>query len=510
MFRRLFVNVLAGAGAQALTAVAALWAIPQLLRIIGAAGYGTYSMAASVIGYVSIADMGLSNATLQRLARARASRDASAFGTAVGTSAVLLGGIGALITIALMLSAHPLGSLLAGVNATEAQRADIIACIRWCAAGVIPTLLRPVLEAVVAAEELLTRSYAVSTGANLARTVGAVVAASFWPSALAPVIVLVSASVLQFLILLPIARTCARDVPISAVRATRIELRSLLHASLPLWFSSGTTVIVGQLDRFIVSAWFGLATVGRYSVAQDLAVRLWVLPNILGKAYFPRLARELAHDPPEKHARTVRSYSAAALLPTLVVALPLAVLGRPLLSAWTGRTDLNDAALVFAYLLAGVVANSASVAAFAVLQIKLQIRAMSVPYGVLLLVHLLGCIILPRFLGAPGAALSWALAHAVCAVLLIANMRLRYSIRLLGDMGRLLGSGALTLCAMIAFLHHFPLPAINVHASAFHRIAAIAASALAWIAVGTTLACVGLSLGRVRRIRTVFGLPPQV
>ena len=81
--RVLFINVLSGVGAEAITALAALWAIPQLLLTIGAAGYGIYAVAATVVGYFSIADMGLSNATLQRLARARATEDMEAFGTTV-------------------------------------------------------------------------------------------------------------------------------------------------------------------------------------------------------------------------------------------------------------------------------------------------------------------------------------------------------------------------------------------------------------------------------------------
>jgi O-antigen/teichoic acid export membrane protein len=501
--RVLLANIFSGAGAQGLTAIAALWAIPQLLAATGADGYGTYSIATTIVGYFSIADLGLSNATLQELARARGARDTKLFGEVVGASAALLGGVAVLVACVLAAFARPIGEVLAGATATEAQRATVIAATRWCAIGAIPTLLRPVLEAIVAAAEQLTRSYAVSTLANLMRTVGAVVAVWIWPGALTPILVLVLATVLQFLVLVPVAASCAPDLRLRQVRATRASIRALVKISIPLWMSSGSFILASQVDRLVVSGWFGLAAVGRYAVAVDLASRLWILPNILGKAYFPRLARELASDAPTAYERTVRTYGAVALAASTVPAVPLAISGISVLSAWTARDDLGDAGTIFALILAGVVSNCSASAAFTVLQIKVQLRALAFPYFVFFLMHVAGCVLLPRLMGPVGAALSWALAHTVVAVLLHIHVWLRYRLRLLNDVARVLSAAALVGGAMLMIAWRLPQPPVNIHAPALARLVPVAGYAALWCMLGSVAVVAALAAGRPALLATI-------
>jgi O-antigen/teichoic acid export membrane protein len=503
--RVIIANVVSGAGAQGLTAVAALWSIPQLLAVVGPAGYGTYSIAATLVGYFSIADLGLSNATLQRLARARASGDAASFGTVVGTSLLLLTGISALLASVLALLATPIGNGLAGITATEAQRVIAISATRWCALGAMPALLRPVLDAIVSASEQLTRSYAVTTLANLTRTVGAVLAVWIWPSPITPVIVLVAASTLQFLLLVPIAVLSAPEVRMRDVRATYPEMRALLHVSVPVWLSSGAGILANQVDRFVVSGWFGLETLGRYAVAQDLATRVWVLPYILSKAFFPRLARELAHDTPEQHQGTVRAYGATALLASTIPGVPLALCGAVVLAAWTGRSDLGDAAAVFAWLLAGIVANCASLAAFAVLQIRLHLRGIAFTYVLFLAMHVVGCSTLPRIYGPTGAAISWAIAQIVTAILLHTYLRRFYKVRMLSDMFRLLAAAAVVAVAMVIAYSRFPMPPVPVQSGALSRLGPVLARVGGWCAASAAISLVFLLAGRRDAARSLLG-----
>jgi O-antigen/teichoic acid export membrane protein len=335
------------------------------------------------------------------------------------------------------------------------------------------------------------------------RTVGAVVAVWIWPGALTPVIVLVVATTAQFLLLVPIAAYTAPELSRESVRVTRAELRSLLHVSVPGWLSSGAGLLANQIDRFVVSGWFGLAAVGQYAVAQDLATRLWLMPNILGRAFFPRLARDLAENTPEQHQRTIRSYGAIALASTSIPAVPLAIYGGTLLSAWTGRADLADAATVFAWLLAGVVANCTSVAAFTILQVKLQFRAIGLSYLVFLIMHVVGCSTLPRLYGPAGAAASWALAQVVTATMLQAHFRLRYRVGLLGDMVRILTGAAVITAAVLATKGRLSPGRLDLHEGAFARLAPVLTLICGWCVVGTAATLVFLLIGRKDAGRTL-------
>jgi O-antigen/teichoic acid export membrane protein len=506
--RVLLVNVVAGTGAQAMTALAALWSVPQLLAAVGSAGYGAYAIASSLLGYFSIADLGLSNATLQRLAHARAANDASLFGTVVGTSALLLGSIGALLGAALAVFAVPIGHLLAGRSGDPAQIETAIAATRWCAIGALPTMLRPTVDAVVSVSEKLTRSYAVATLANLTRTVGAVLAVWRWPGATTPIVVLVVATTAQFVLLVPIAIVSTEGVRLRHLRATRTEMRSLLRVSIPLWLSSGATLLANQIDRPVVSALFGLEAVGRYSVAQDLANRLLLFPYILSRAFFPRLARQLSHERPEEHADTIRSYGILSLLVSAVPAAPLAVLGALVLTAWTAR-DLGDGSTVFAWLLVGVVANCASLAPFAVLQIRLHFRAIAVSYVFLLVLHVIGCSTLPRVLGMVGAALSWALAQGAATAILYGYVRRLYRVPIASDALRILVAAiALAACAWMA-RGWLPGHPVDVHASAFARLGPIAGVVLVWCLLGIAIALAFLRVGRRGNVWHLLSLKPD-
>jgi O-antigen/teichoic acid export membrane protein len=504
--RLLFLNVLSGAGAQGLTALAALWSIPQLLIVLGSAGYGTYSIATALVGYLSIADLGLNNATLQRLARSRTLGDIPAFGRTVGTSVVVLGGIGVGLMLLLLSLAPFLGAHLAGSTATASQRADVVATVRWCGVGALPVFLRPVPDAMIAASEKLTRSYGASTIANLVRTVGAVVAVWIWQSVLTPVIVLVAASTLQLLMLLPLSMSCVPGLEFLHIRVTRRELRELLGMSVPLWFSQGAAMLANQLDRFVVSSWFGLEAVGYYAVAQDLATRLWILPYIFGRAYFARLANAIAHDAPRVHERTIRDYDIASVLACGILAVPLAISSHDLISAWTGLASVGNAPTIFVCLSAGMLANCAAMAPFAIVQIRVDRRALGWSSGLLLATHVVGCTLLPRVLGPAGAAVSWAAAQTVFAGYLHSYVRASFGLRLLSDLARCIVAfvcvGALLL-AVASWVQGGP---VDLRASTLLRVWGVVPRLLLGGTIGLLFAVVAFR-GRLKAVLASPGPP---
>lgn len=491
-------NVLSGAGAQGVTAVAALWSIPQILQAVGPAGYGTYSIATALVGYFSIADLGLSNATLQRLARARASDDVGAVGRTIGTSLTLLGCVGVLLSLALFAAAPFTGDHLAGEAATSAQRGDVTSAVRWCALGAIPVFLRPVLDAIVSASERLTELYAATTFANLVRTVGAVVAVWIWPRAVTPVIVLVAASAGQCLVMVPLAARSVPHLRPGQLRVTRLEMRELLRVSIPLWLSQGIANIANQLDRFVVSGWFGLETLGQYAVAQDLATRLWIVPYIFSRAYFPRIARQLAHDSPREHMEMLRGYGIASILSCTIPAVPLAIFGSDVLAAWIGRRDLGVGPVILMWLAAGIVANTTSFAAFSILQVQVRGRAIAVASTVLLAVNVVGCALLPRFFGPTGVAISWSVGQAAASLAYHAGVWKGDRVSLLPDLARCVVAMLVVGAGAEWFLSAMGPVTLDLGGSTLRRLSPMVARLGAWCAIGGAVAAL-LFFGRARR-----------
>jgi O-antigen/teichoic acid export membrane protein len=494
--RTLVANVVAGAGAQGITALAALWSIPQVLGIIGAVGYGVYALAGALVGYFSIADLGLANATLQRLGRARAADDAAAFNETVATSTALLGAIGLVLSGVLLLLAVPLGRLLAGGGATVAQRDMMVLATRLCAVGTVPTMVRPVLEAIFAASERLLVTYSISTTANLVRTIGAVVALHFYPASITPVFVLVGSSVLQFVCLLLAALLTTAEFKRAPLRTSTQELRLLFRISIPVWLTTGTTLIANQLDKMVVAAVCGLAAAGRYAVAFELASRIWMFPYIFSRAYIARLSTGLALAEPIKHERDIRGYATSSLSTAVIPAAALGVLAGPFLRAYTGHQDMGEAPVVFVLLLFGVVCNVASFAAFAVLQLKLHLKALAVPHVIFLVLHTVTCIVLTRSWGPTGAAASWSIGMLLLWLSIQLMLSRRYPLVLFTDLMRIFAGGGAAIAAMLIIGTSNSSIAFSEGAGLVQRLLPVASKAVGATAAAAFFVAVAFFLGR--------------
>jgi O-antigen/teichoic acid export membrane protein len=488
--KKLLANIAAGAGAQTVTALAALWAVPQILETIGVAGYGVYALAGALVGYFSVADLGLANASLQRLGRARAENDAAAFNKTVATSTALLGTIGVILGIALALGAEPLARMLVGAEATRSQLSSMVTVTRLCAIGALPTMVRPILESIFAVSERLVITYSISTVANLTRTIGAVIALWTYPSTITPVAVLVGSSMLQCLVLLVMATISTKELRLAPIRASWEELKILLRISIPVWLTTATSIVANQFDKFIVSAMCGLAAAGRYAVAYELASRLWMFPYIFGRVYFARLSNGLANSEPAHHEHDIRSFGNASFASAVVPAVALGLFARPLLQAYMGVLDIAETPTVFILLLAGVASNVASLPAFVVLQLKLHLKALTLPYVAFLVVHGIGCLVLTKFWGPIGAAVSWSASILLLGVALIVGLKRHYRLKVNGDLIRIAAGGGLSAAVLFAYTSTRVAPSISLSSGTLRRLLPVLS--MSGLAAVATVAIMGI------------------
>jgi O-antigen/teichoic acid export membrane protein len=496
--RRIATHVSVGIVSQAITMVVALWSVPELLRLLGPSGYGVTALASVLVGYFSVTDLGLSVATTQRLARARADDDTAGFATTMATSCALLGGMAVLTGIVLLLLAHPIASALAGDGATPSQRESVELATRICAFGAVPALLRPVFDAVLASSERLVGFYVVSTIANVGRTVGAVILTRLRPEPSTAVVVLVLSTVLQLVLTIPLAVAAAPKLRLADFRPSMKELRDLLAISIPLWLTIATSLITGQLDRIIVTTQLGLATLGFYSIATELATRVWILPNITARAFYARLVNALANAPPASHRRIIRTFNLVTTTAALVVAVPATVYAGSLLSAWTGRADLGNAPLIMTVLVWGVTANVSSQAPHTVLQLRLHLKFLAIVQLIFLGTHAIAAYAMTKALGSIGAALSWTIGHVVLTLSLHLACRRLYGLRMMTDLLRLAAGTVAALLTGALVLRLYP-PALNLTLGIVYRLVPLAIPMLV-VATVTSAVLVGVAIPRANLV----------
>jgi O-antigen/teichoic acid export membrane protein len=237
----------------------------------------------------------------------------------------------------------------------------------------------------------------------------------------------------------------------------------------------GAGAIASQLDRFVVAEMWGLAAVGRYAIALDLASRLWPITSVVGKAYYAQLAAPLAHGEPRQHAAQIRHWFLANAGISAALAVPATVFSGVALTAWLGipEAELGDSIIAFPILAWGVVLTVASSPPVTVLQFKRQFGALIKLYGAMLVVHAVGLVLLAKQFGPVGAAVSWTAVQLLITTSFCALLWHRFKVNLLGDAARLVAGCLVGTALAMACARLWSLPSVPVGLPLVRRAVAV-------------------------------------
>lgn len=387
-----------------LPALAALWAVPGLTRSLGAGGFGLLAIAWSLVGWFSAADLGLSRAVTQGVARALA-RGARAEAAALSWSAIALMAPVCLLAAVLLWWSAPwlVGFLHLGPN----ERQDGLRAIHWIALAIPPTVLMTALRGVLEG----ARSFKIV--ALLRVPLG--VAFAVVPLALAEngygVVGAIQGIVLVRIIGLVI-HLVAAAVVIPEMHRVRLATPEALQALLA--FGGWTTVsnvvspLMNAMDRVGIGALVPVAAVAPYAIAFEGGTKIWLITATLIPVLYPTFAALLTHDASGATGRLEQANRAI-----LAVGLPgligFAALAEPGMRLWVGPALAPAAALSLQLLAIGLAANLSGQVALAFVQAAERPSLAAWGHIVELPLFVLGLWwAVPRY-GAAGAAAVWSL-----------------------------------------------------------------------------------------------------
>jgi O-antigen/teichoic acid export membrane protein len=231
-----------------------------------------------------------------------------------------------------------------------------------------------------------------------------------------------------------------------------------------------------------------------YALAVDVASRLWLIPNVVGRAYFARLANLLATEHPGDHRRELENYAVITTGAVVTAAIPLSVMAAPLLRAWTGSASLGSAGSTLTWLTWGIVASVVSHAPFTTLQLRLHTRVLFFANLVFLVVHAGAATVLVRVMGPQGAAASWTVGQAAITLALHFAMFRLYGVALTNVMVRAALAIAAGLLGALILTSLRQVPAGPATGSLVSRLAPLVPHAAGLAAItGTTLAALVFS-----------------
>jgi len=304
---------------------------PYIVRQLGLDKFGVLTLAATIVGYLAVLDLGMGTATTKYLADHYALRDFLSIGKVVGTSIVIYTGLGLLGASAIFALATTLVRRVLHVPPELVPQTLTVFYIS--AVGFLINMPLTVFGAIPAALQrfdlLVKQNLIFGTLTVLVQVL--LLALGYSLRALVIASVIISAlGVVAFVI---ISRRLLPGVSFRP-RFDWPTARQILSFSVLKVFSILSGQIVFQLDRLLVAAFLPLASVTHYAIPLSLAQKIIsVIPNVT-TAVFPAVSQVRLQENGlvEFYVRVVK-FVALLVLPLAAVLL---VFADRILTLWMG------------------------------------------------------------------------------------------------------------------------------------------------------------------------------
>jgi O-antigen/teichoic acid export membrane protein len=348
---------------QVSPAIAAVFTVPILIRVLGTERFGVLTLIWLVVGYFSIFDLGLGRALTQLLAERLGRGDHRSVPALVWTALGLMGILGLVGTAVAVLVAPTVQHAL---KAPASLRVETLRAVYLLALSIPLVVSTAGLRGVLEARQRFDLANVVRLASGVFTYVGPVLTLAFSHSLVAITVVLVAgrlATWIAYLIL------CAYELPELRHRMAfeRAFVKPLLRFGGWMTVSNVVGPVLVYLDRFLIATVIGATAVAYYVTPFEIVTRLLLLPWALSGVLFPLIASTFVQNP----ERSARLYSRGmrliflTLFPFVLCAIAFAHEG---LSLWVGESIATHSAPVLRWLALGVFMNGLVQVPFATIQ----------------------------------------------------------------------------------------------------------------------------------------------
>jgi O-antigen/teichoic acid export membrane protein len=411
-------------GTQVLSALVAFGALPLIIHGLGSERFGLLTLLWSLVGYLSVFDLGSGQALLRYLPRHVAAGNGGEAALVIRMSVLVAAGmgvIGAAVIVALWVL---LPGRLVAIPSGMAEEA--FTSIAVLSAGLPAILLQASLRSV----PMAFNRYGIMNGLYLLSSVlqwaGSAAAVMMGYGLVTVVVITVAARYTVVLLLLWNVLVLVPEALNAPAAGSVRALRGVL--SFGGWVSVPQLVapLFTFLERLILGAAVSLAYVQYFSVPNDVMIRALIVPMSVVAALFPVISG--GWDVAGGKARAQQLYRRAlggVLLVVFPLAFTLSVGSEVILSLWVGRSFAVQGSFAMSILAAGLLFNAAAQLPNAALQ---AIGRPDVPAKILLVqvpVYTALLYALTIWMGVNGTALAWTIRVVVeCLVLLFLAKRI--------------------------------------------------------------------------------------
>ncbi len=322
--------------------------MPFVIHTLGTEGYGTWTLIASLTGYISLLALGVPMACVRYLAGPVAEGDSAQMNKVIGSCAglyLLLGGAAVAIGTTLAAVFHLYG--LPPVFRTQAGLAYGL-MVLYVSAGFIGLLP----EGILYAHLDFVRRNAVRIVGVLLRLSLTVVFLKVSPSLVALALVQIGCLVFDFTVSWWLIRRRYPAVRLSLSDFDRSRVRRILSFSVYVLIMQAGIRLSFETDALVIGAFLGVGAVPYYVVANSLIVYLMEFVIAIAAVAAPMATKLAALGKRDELAQIYLKWSKVALTLTMLPGLFLIVLGPRFLARWIDASFEQPAGQVLQILMA--------------------------------------------------------------------------------------------------------------------------------------------------------------
>ncbi|MBA3670888.1 MAG: flippase [Gemmatimonadaceae bacterium] len=420
-------NTMLNVVGQVVPMLAAVVAIPLLIRALGPARFGVLTLAQAAIGYFSLFDLGLGRALTQLVAeRLGADRPVDEISEVAWTAMALMLALG--VIGAVVLGALTPVIVRRGLNIPPELMHETRIAFYLLAVSLPCVVATAGLRGLLEAHQHFGTANALRVPLAVLTFVGPLAVLPYSTSLIAVTSTLVVARYATFV---AHAVVCARRYP-ELTRESRPRARSvrpLIRTGGWMTVSNVVSPLMSYLDRFLIGGVFPLAVVAYYVTPYELVSRLLILPQAMLAAFFPAFAATFA----QNRGRTALLFD-SSMRATMLIMFPvlfvLALFAREGLTIWVGPEFAAHGAPVLQWLCVGVFLNALAQAPFAVLQGTGRSDLTAALHVLELPIYIAGLWWLAHRFGLVGVAMAWTIRVAIDTTVLTVLARRQFTLEL--------------------------------------------------------------------------------
>jgi O-antigen/teichoic acid export membrane protein len=341
---RLARNALSNLAGAVIPALVALATVPLVVKGLGDAGYGLYSLVTAIVGYFAVLDINVTAGSVKFIAHYNASADRERISETVVFGVLVYGALGLAGALGLYVGAHWLVSHVFAVPPALVDEA--VATLKLSALGFFIGQLQGYLQSVPQALMRFDVSSRIEVLFGVLVPLLTVLVLMLGYGLFEVILVRVAASALNCLVLW---QGIANLLPDLAWRSPRAAIRrELLGFSAYSFLSRFASLSYAYADKLIIGALVGVTGLAYFTVASTLANRVLSLTYRLSGVFFPAASSLAASGQLERLDRLYLKASRYIVFINASVLVLVAVFAWPILRYWMNPAFANNGALVLA------------------------------------------------------------------------------------------------------------------------------------------------------------------